>query len=268
MKSLKNHLSLILPLFSIFFAIEFYIVLDRVIKDYENGLREDYIVLISADREIDKEDLTPYIDVESLEEIDSKSLVSRLEREGISVDFESLKKFMPRFYRIKLEHFPTGDELKRIEDRLKRVEGVKRVETFENSHNKIYNMLIVLKQISKIFLAITAIISTLLIFKQMQVWYLEHRERMYIMELFGAPLWMRSGVLIRLAIVDTLLSLAALYGLFYYLLNAKIMQNLLGVVSLKISLSQIMVDMALLGVFGLAVTLFSVIVVSVRQVGQ
>lgn len=43
-------------------------------------------------------------------------------------------------------------------------------------------------------------------FKQMRIWLLEHKERMDIMTLFGAPFWMKSALLYRLAIVDSFLS--------------------------------------------------------------
>ncbi|WP_187648319.1 FtsX-like permease family protein [Nitrosophilus labii] len=268
MKSLKNHLSLIIPLFSIFFAIEFYVILDRVIKSYENNLRDDYTILLVANKDIKNEDVSSYVDLANLEIIDPKFMIDRLQKDDISIDIEELRTFLPKFYKVKLEHFPSSKELKSIKERLKRVDGVERVETFSKSHTKIYTLLIVLKQISKIFMGIIAIISFLLILKQIQVWYLEHKERMYIMELFGAPLWMRSGVLIRLAIIDTILSVVSVYGVFYYLLNSNILQNLIGEIYFSFDSSNLLNDSAILVVVGLFITLFSVIFVSIRQVKE
>jgi len=151
---------------------------------------------------------------------------------------------------------------------LKNIDGVQRVETFAKSHTKIYNLLLILKQISKMFMGIIAVISFLLILKQIQVWHLEHRERMYIMELFGAPLWMRSGILIKLSIIDTVIGVLALYGVYYYLLSSDILQNLIGNLKIRIELSKIIQDCLLLGSFGLLITLFSVIYVSTRHIKE
>ncbi len=268
MKSLKNHLALIIPLFSIFFAIEFYIVLDRVIKNYENNLKEDYTIILVSKKTLKSDDVSSYVDLAKLEEIDSKDMIEKLKKDDIDIDFEALKTFIPKFYKLFLNHFPSSYELKNIKKVLKNLDGVQRVETFAKSHTKIYNLLLVLKQISKIFMAIIAVISFLLILKQIQVWHLEHSERMYIMELFGAPLWMRSGVLIRLAIVDTVISVSALYGIYYYLLSSDTLQNLIGNLEIHIKFQKIIQDCLLLGGFGLLITLFSVIYVSTRQVKE
>lgn len=267
MKFLKNHLSLIIPLFSIFFTIEFYLLLDRVIKNYENNLKDDYTILIVSNKSIKSKELSSYIDLASLEAIDPDVMIKRLKKDDILIDLDALKRFMPKFYIVKLKYFPSSKELKNIKVRLKNIEGITRVETFSKSHSKVYNLLILLKQISKIFIVLVAAISLLLIFKQMQVWYLEHKERMYIMELFGAPLWMRSGVLIRLAIVDTIFSVVLVYGLFFYLINSNIFQELIGWINFNFNLSILLYDLIFLASFGLFVTIFSAIFVSIRRVG-
>ena len=51
----------------------------------------------------------------------------------------------------------------------------------------------------------------------MRIWVLEHKERMDIMTLFGAPFWMKSAVLYRLAIVDSFIATAVVIALFYAL---------------------------------------------------
>jgi cell division transport system permease protein len=54
----------------------------------------------------------------------------------------------------------------------------------------------------------------------MRLWQFQHAERMNIMALFGAPVWLRSAVLFRLAIVDaviaTLILCLAFFLIDYY----------------------------------------------------
>ena len=268
MKSLKNHLSLILPLFAIFFAVEFFFLLDRVIKSYENNLKEDYTIIVVSNKKIAKEDIQNILDLAKFEEIKPDELIKKIKDENIGVDIDTLKSFLPKFYQIYLNHFPSTYELKSIKESLKRIDGVKRVETFAKSHTKIFNLLMVSKQISKIFMAVIGVISLLLIVKQVQVWYLEHKERMYIMELFGAPLWMRSGVLIRLAIVDTIVATLMLLGFFYYILNSQILKSIIGFLNITIDTQKVLQDCFLLGGIGLVVTIFSVIFVTTRQIKE
>lgn len=262
MKSLKSHLSFIFPLFSIFFAIEFYTMLDRVIKDYENKLINDYTILIVSKVDLTKEKIRSYIDISTLKSINQQSIIDRLKEDGVDLDFSALKTFLPKFYEVKLNHFPSSQELENIKKRLQNIDGIERVETFSKSHVKIYDLLLFLKQISNFFIVIIGILSFLLILKQIKVWYLEHRDRMYIMELFGAPLWMRSGVLIRIAITDTILSIIFVYGIFYYFSNLKILQ---GQINFNIDFFILLKDSIILLIIGLLISFFSIIYITLRQ---
>ena len=49
-----------------------------------------------------------------------------------------------------------------------------------------------------------AVVSLFLIIKQMEIWKYAHKQRMQVMEIFGAPLMLRSGVLFKVAIMDAL----------------------------------------------------------------
>ena len=61
------------------------------------------------------------------------------------------------------------------------------------------------------------VVTILLIFKELRIWQFKHSERMNIMGLFGAPAWLRSAVLFRLAIVDALIASLLSFGTFVYL---------------------------------------------------
>ncbi|WP_200763880.1 hypothetical protein [Nitrosophilus alvini] len=269
MKFLKSHLSLILPLFAILFSIQFYIMVEKAIEDYEKNLVKDYAIILVSKKEFSFNDIKDILpNAADLEEINPQDIIQRLKKGASQIDFESLKNFLPKFYNLHLSRYPSAKELEDIKKKLLSLPHVERVETFAKTHSKTYTLLVLLKQISKIFLALIAAISFLLIIKQMQVWHYEHSERMYIMALFGAPLWMRSGVLIRLAIVDALLSTAMVSAFFYYITNTDILRQFTEKTGVAIAKFNFANDAALLALIGLATALFSVIIVSTRQIKE
>jgi len=60
-------------------------------------------------------------------------------------------------------------------------------------------------------------VSLFLVIKQMEVWQMAHMERMRIMEIFGAPMMLRSGVLFKMGIVDAIISTIITSMIFVYL---------------------------------------------------
>ena len=81
-----------------------------------------------------------------------------------------------------------------------------RIETFAHQHDTVYRLLLLFKGVVVILAAVLFLVTSLLIIKEMRLWQFQHRERMNIMALFGAPVWLRSAVLFRLAIVDAIIA--------------------------------------------------------------
>jgi cell division transport system permease protein len=50
----------------------------------------------------------------------------------------------------------------------------------------------------------------------MRIWQFQHNERMSIMAMFGAPVWMRSAVLFRVSIVDAVIASVLAIGTITY----------------------------------------------------
>ncbi|MRI59115.1 MAG: cell division protein FtsX [Epsilonproteobacteria bacterium] len=265
MRSLKNHISLIIPLFAILFTVEFYLLIDKIIKNYEKYLSKDYSIVVVAKEPLKLENLRQKIeDVIKLKEVDSSLVLGRLKQTGIDLDPDQLKSYLPRFYKLYLSSFPSTQRLQSLKEELLQIEGIQRVETFTKTHEKIYKFLIFLNNISKFFLAIILVTGLMLVFKQIEIWNLEHSERMYIMALFGAPFWMRIAVLLKLSIIDTLISTLLVYLIYLYLLNSNYLKELLGVEDL-VAPRQIASDGLWLFGLGLFISIFTVIVVSLRE---
>jgi len=218
MKSLKNHLSVIIPLFVLLFSIQFTSLTSKIVKNYSTKLIQDYSIVIVAPKTISQAVLKSKVSgIKSMEEISSKKILDRLKGNISSKNISLLKIALPKFYSLKLASFPSVKEIKRIEKKLIDSGLVTKVETFSKTHNLIYRIFQALKNISFIFSIFILVISVLLMFKQMKVWLLEHNERMAIMTLFGAPFWMKSAILYRLVIVDSFISTAIVSSLYIML---------------------------------------------------
>ncbi len=266
MRSLKNHISLIIPLFAILFAIEFTFWIDRSIDSYEKNLSSDYAIVIMSKKPLTLQKIKEYVpEMVQLQEIDRKKVINRLKREGVKIDFSELEQFLPFFYKALLANFPDEEQLKSVQSRLASIPSVTRVEAFGKTHQQLYEFLVFIKTIAKLFLAIVAITSIMLIFKQIEIWYYEHSERMYIMSLFGAPWWMRNAVLFKLAFVDTLISVILVVGIYWYILSSEIVRNLLGFNLLYFDQKLLVQDGVILFAIGFGLSLFTILFISKRE---
>lgn len=227
MKSLKNHLSVILPLFVLLFAVQFTIMTQKIVTNYAEKLTKEYSIVIVAPKPLDIEEFKGKIKgIREIIEISSKSVLDRLKGSISSQNLSLLQIALPKFYSITLTSFPNIQEVENIKERLLKSGLVNKVETFSKTHTKVYKMLIILQNISLVFLVFIFVVSLLLMFKQMRIWLLEHQETIAVMTLFGAPFWMKSALLYRLAIVGSIISALIVCAIFLYLPQNKIFSDL------------------------------------------
>ncbi len=266
MRSLKNHLSFIIPLFAILFAVEFYLIVEKIIANYEKSLSQDYSIVVVSEKPLNIETIKSRVPaVSRSQEVNGSLIIKRLKKEGLDVDFKTLELFLPKFYKIYLASYPSDEYLKKIKKELLAIDGVVRVETFAKVHERIYAFLLFLKNMSKFFLFIIFLISVMLIFKQIEIWHLEHSERMYIMALFGAPLWMRNAILIKLSFLDTIIATGLVFGIYYYLISSHYIQKILGVHTTIVTVQELLGNMVWLLGLGLAISLFTIIVIASKE---
>ncbi len=215
MKSIKNHLSLVIALLSILFSIQVFIIVDRSISAYEKNLANNYSVVVVSQKTLDSKliiDSNPIIaDISSLT---PDSVIKRLNTGMSATNIELLKVTLPKFYQVKLTSYPSPQEIELLTKKLLDYSSVIKVENFSNNHDSIYKLLLLFKTVITVFAISMIVVTTLLIFKELKIWQFQHNNRMSIMGLFGAPTWMRSAVLFRLSIVDALIASAFSFILF------------------------------------------------------
>ncbi len=218
MKSIKDHLMFILPLLAVLISIQFVIVFNRITNSYEEKLKNSYSILVSSKKPLTTPLLRSVSDkVDSVVALDKNYIAKEVASDVDKNSVEAILKELPHFYRVYLTKYLSLDELKEIEKKIKKVDGVISVDIFAESYESRHAMFALIKNSLNIFVAILFVVSLLLIIKQMEVWQLAHKDRMQIMEIFGAPLMLRSGVLFKMAILDAIVATLLNLALFLYL---------------------------------------------------
>ncbi len=218
MKSIKNHLMFILPLMAILLGIEFFLVFDRTTDRYEKSLKEGYSMLVVAKKPMKLstfKKLNNHIKIS--QPIKRKAIISKVIKDIGESSKDEILDALPYFYTLKLDSYLDTRELNNIKKDIEAYENVKKVETFGESYNDSYRLFSFIQFILEVFIIFIAVVSLLLIIKQMEIWKYAHKERMQIMEIFGAPLMLRSGVLFKIALIDAIFSTIFVSALFLYI---------------------------------------------------
>lgn len=236
MKSLKNHFSLIAALFTILFTIQVYQVLNRSISSYEETLRANYSIVLISNTKLDEPSIkSKFSLIRSLEEISPEKVIKRLEKEMDKTSLGLLRATLPKFYKLSLEHYPQPSEIEILSSQLLNMKQIKRVESFAQTHDQIYKLLLLYKGVTQIFAFAILIVTLLLIAKEMRIWQFQHQERMNIMALFGAPIMLRSAVLFRLAIIDALIAASLVLAAFGIIIKSGWVEPYFADINIQVS---------------------------------
>ena len=259
MKSFKNHFSLIIALFSILFSIQVFIIVDRSIFSYKENLANNYSVIIVSQTTMQDYTIISLNDmIDSANELSADNVLKRFTAGINKKNIELLKLYLPKFYKLNLKYYPSSIELEKLKSDLLRDESITKVEDFSRSHDTTYKLLLLFKNVVSIFAGVIFIVTVLLIFKELKIWLYKHNERMSIMGLFGAPTWLRSAVLFRLALVDAFISSAFILLTFTYLSSSKFILKQLDNIGIDITIFDMVNDSLLLLGVSIGISLFLV----------
>ncbi|MEA3228353.1 MAG: cell division protein FtsX [Campylobacterota bacterium] len=236
MKLIKNHFSLVLALVSILFSIQVFVIVDRSIHSYEQNLLEDYSIVIVSKTIISEKDIST-IDpsLSSIIALSPDDVIARLDTGISKKNIELLKVTLPKFYKIKLNKYPTPTEIKEITQKLLENKSIMKVENFINNLDVTYKLLLLFKNIIAVLSITIFIVTTLLIIKELKIWQFNHSDRMNVMRLFGAPLWLRSMILFRLAITDAIIATFITFSLFKYFASSDWLLKEFEMIGIKVT---------------------------------
>jgi cell division transport system permease protein len=265
MKSLKNHLSLIIALFTVLVSVEIYVAVDRTISTYEAHLKNSYSIIVVTQSAITPENFKAMDSmIQRSETISTAHVLENLKGEITPQNLSLLGNALPKFYRIYLNRFPTPEQITALQHKLQKNPAIQRVEGFTQTHNAMYQLMLLFKRVFQLLSIAIATVTSLLIFKEMRLLQVQHTDRVAIMALLGAPALLRSAVLFRLAIVDallaTLLLSSTLWGLDYYAILAVQLKE----IGISVQLFSLMEDTlrSLAIALGITITFMFTIVVS------
>ncbi|QOY55543.1 cell division protein FtsX [Candidatus Sulfurimonas marisnigri] len=218
MKSIRNHLSLVLALLSIIFSIQIFFIAERSIDAYKINLSTSYSVIVVSKIKLTNSSILDINKIiSSAEELSADAVIARLNTNMKTKYIELLKLSLPKFYKLRLAYYPSPKEIHRLREDLLRNKSITKVEDFSHTHDTTYKLLLLFKNVVFVFALVVFVVTVLLIFKELKIWQYKHNERMSIMSLFGAAVWLRSAVLFRLAIVDAIIASILVFGIFTYI---------------------------------------------------
>lgn len=267
MRYLKSHIAVIFPIVVILLSLQFSFTLERIVKNYEVKLIEDYNIIIVSIKNLDEKELKKDIsDFKSLQLMSTRGVLEKLKGDISSKNLSLLQIALPKFYSLKLNSFPTSSKIKNIKKTLNNYPSVTKVEIFSKTYDKIYHIFVIAKITSYVFSMFVLLISFFLMLKQMKIWVYEHKERMDIMKLFGAPFLMKSAFLYKLVIIDSFISTFIVAIAYYFLPKISYMQTLTHQIGIVIPQISLLSDGILLLATALIVGICSVSIVMIKIV--
>jgi len=259
MKYIKEHIMFIFPLMAILLGLESFLVFDRLTKDYEESLKANYSMLVLTNKPMrltEFQDLDTHIS--SMEIIKKQTIVDEMARGMKGTSSSDIMGMLPHFYTLHLDSFLDDAALGKIEQRLVSSSNIKKVEIFGDSHSSNYHLFIFIKIVLWTFVIFMTITSLFLVIKQMEIWQYAHRERMQVMEIFGASTALRSGVLFKRAIMDAIVATVATNVLFMYLRFAWVPKSHIDMLTQRVELLFAYKDIAILFVVAMLIVIMAV----------
>ena len=254
MKSIKSHFSLVLALLSILFSLQVFTIVDRSIDSYKLNLTKHYSLVVVSQKKLTIDEIQKQNKlIDSVIELSPDSVINRLNKDIDKKNIELLRLSLPKFYKLTLKQYPTPQEIKQLNRDLLKHASITKVEDFSNNHDTVYKMLLLFKNMVFVFAISIFTVTSLLIFKELRIWQFKHSERMSIMGLFGAPVWLRSAVLFRLAIVDAIIATFLAIGLFLYFSSSEMVLAQFQSIGVEVLIFDFMNDSLIL--FGVAISL-------------
>ena len=229
MKLLKSFLSFTFPLIIMLFIYSVYLLVNKIVEDYQKGIINDYSIVIITSTPFISIDEVAGMGVKNIEQINRKKIIDEVKDNLSKNSISLLNKKLPFFYKIYLDDFPTTQKLKEIRKELKEYKSVNKVETFSNDHNKIYSLLVLVEDIVFILFIVVLLLSLLLLSKQIKIWFFEHNQRITIIQLHGGSLLYASKPILKTILLSALTSSIVVIIALYFIAN-----NLAGLIQPEI----------------------------------
>ncbi|MDR2635701.1 MAG: hypothetical protein LBC08_02600, partial [Campylobacteraceae bacterium] len=92
MRLFRDHFSVVFSLFVLLCSLQFVVFINKIIKEYESYLVNDYSIVVSSRNALNKEELMRYKPIiKSIEEIDTATILERFKRDAAFSYMQNLK---------------------------------------------------------------------------------------------------------------------------------------------------------------------------------
>ncbi|CAA6814483.1 MAG: Unknown protein [uncultured Sulfurovum sp.] len=265
---LKTHISLIFPLVAILLGLEFFIVFDRTTDTFEKSLKNGYSMMVVSKVEMSIDDFKSWDEhIEQVIELEKSKILERLKMDKDTASKKKFEASLPNFYSLKLDGYLTVDDLDKVKLNLEKSEDILSIESFQSAYQSKYELFSFIKLAFQTFIVFMSIIGFFLIIKQMEVWNFLHAQRMKIMEIFGASLFLRSKVLINMALIDAIISAFITSAIFYAIQNIWIRGSQMEILKENVDFIFSFSDVFILLVASIVVVMIAVylVVINVKE---
>jgi len=263
MKLLKSFISFTFPLIIMLFIYSVYLLVNKIVEDYQKGIINDYSIVIITNTPFIAIDDVAGMGVKNIESISRKNIIDGVKDNLSKNSIALLNKKLPFFYKIYLDDFPTTGKLKQIRKELLEYKSVKKVETFSTDHNKIYSLLVLVEDIVFVLFVIVLVLSLLLLSKQIKIWFFEHNQRITIIQLHGGSLLYASKPILKTILLSAFTSSIVVITALYFIANnlAMLIQpEIISILPKTIHLEMEVVQIALLSFFIPLITFFGLLI--------
>lgn len=250
---------------AILLGLEFFIVFDRTTDSYEKSLQNGYSMMVVAKDEMSIDDFQVWDrHIEQVIEVQKNKILERLEMNENPENQKSFEASLPNFYSLKLDSYLTLDELNSVKSNLEKSDNILKIESFQSAYQSKYELFSFIKFSFHTFIVFMSIIGFFLIVKQMEVWNFLHAQRMKVMEIFGASLFLRSKVLMTMALIDAIIAALITSIVFYAIQNVWIKNSQMEIVKDKINSVFMMSDILILLFASIILVMIAVYIVIIN----
>jgi len=263
MKLLKSFVSITFPLVVMLFMFSIYLVVTKVVDNYQKNITNDYAILAVTNTPLSAIKNIAGIAVKEIEPLSRDGIIKNVQQNLSDTSVDLLEKKLPYFYKIYLEEFPTSLTLEKIRKELSLISNIKKVETFSNDHNKLYSLLVLVQNIIFILFSAVLLLSILLLSKQIKIWFFEHNERISIIQLHGGSLLYSSKPILKIilgsAIFSSILSSVLLFVVISNI-HIVITPEIISLIPTTLSMEMEMLQIFLLAILIPSITFFGLLV--------
>jgi len=201
--------------------------------------------------------------ISAVDAIKKRSIVEEMAKGMSGISADKIMQALPYFYTVHLGDYLETQVIEKIRKRLLASKDIKKVEAFGKRHHSSYNLFIFIKIVLWTFVGFMTLTSLFLVIKQMEIWQFSHKERMQVMEIFGASTTLRSGILFKRAIIDGIIATIITGALFAFLRFVWVHESNIEILMQKEELLFAYKDIAILGSIAMLIVITAVIMVVV-----